>query len=115
MLFCKVDEMCSQQEFVASAQDDTYLHVAWLVRRAGRKLAHMQVAAILNDTVATLLALRYSQPDTFAGIILGTGTNAAYLERIDRPVTTNPSVLAACSVLVLLPVGCWEDCEVLLS
>lgn len=39
-----------------------------------------EVPAVMNDTVATLVALRYSQPDTQLGIILGTGTNCAYLE-----------------------------------
>ena len=38
----------------------------------------------MNDTVSTLLALRYAEPDTALGIILGTGTNCALLERIDR-------------------------------
>ena len=44
----------------------------------------MQIPVILNDTVSTLIALRYSEPDTALGIILGIGTNCAYLERIDR-------------------------------
>lgn len=44
----------------------------------------MEIPAILNDTVATLIALRYAEPATQLGIILGTGTNAAYQERIDR-------------------------------
>lgn len=39
------------------------------------------VPAVMNDTVATLVALRYREPDTQLGIILGTGTNCAYLER----------------------------------
>lgn len=38
----------------------------------------------MNDTVSTLVALRYAEPDTALGIILGTGTNCAYLERVDR-------------------------------
>lgn len=44
----------------------------------------VHVPAILNDTVATLVALRYSEPDTQLGVILGTGTNCAYMEKIDR-------------------------------
>jgi hexokinase len=34
-----------------------------------------RIPAIMNDTVATLVALRYSQPTTRAGIILGTGAS----------------------------------------
>ncbi|KAL4423126.1 hypothetical protein ABPG77_004809 [Micractinium sp. CCAP 211/92] len=42
-----------------------------------------EVPAVMNDTVATLVAMRYSEPDTQLGIILGTGTNCAYLERAE--------------------------------
>ncbi|KAL4854923.1 Hexokinase-1 [Chlorella vulgaris] len=40
------------------------------------------VPAVMNDTVATLVSLRYREPHTALGIILGTGTNCAYLERV---------------------------------
>ncbi|KAL6769018.1 HXK1 [Auxenochlorella protothecoides x Auxenochlorella symbiontica] len=50
----------------------------------------VEIPAILNDTVATLIALRYAEPATQLGIILGTGTNAAYQERIDRIKTLDP-------------------------
>lgn len=42
------------------------------------------IPAILNDTVATICAALYNNPATCAGIILGTGTNCAYIERVDR-------------------------------
>lgn len=35
----------------------------------------------VNDTVGTLAGGRYSSPDVIAAVILGTGTNAAYVER----------------------------------
>lgn len=35
----------------------------------------------VNDTVGTLAGGRYSNPDVIAAVILGTGTNAAYVER----------------------------------
>lgn len=34
----------------------------------------------VNDTVGTVAKARYSNPDVVAGVILGTGTNAAYVE-----------------------------------
>lgn len=40
------------------------------------------VPAVMNDTVATLVSLRYREPHTALGIILGTGTNCAYLEQV---------------------------------
>ncbi|KAE9600344.1 putative hexokinase [Lupinus albus] len=41
----------------------------------------MRVAALVNDTVGTLAKARFSDQDVIAGVILGTGTNAAYVER----------------------------------
>ena len=52
---------------------------------AARGLA-VAVPALMNDTVATLVALRYEDPATAAGIVLGTGTNCAYLEAVGRCV-----------------------------
>ncbi|XP_019448342.1 PREDICTED: hexokinase-1-like isoform X2 [Lupinus angustifolius] len=41
----------------------------------------MRVAALVNDTVGTLARARFGDQDVIAGVILGTGTNAAYVER----------------------------------
>ncbi|XP_057505494.1 hexokinase-1-like [Actinidia eriantha] len=41
----------------------------------------MRVAALVNDTIGTLAGGRYDNPDVIAAVILGTGTNAAYVER----------------------------------
>lgn len=43
----------------------------------------VHVAALVNDTVGTLAVGHYHDPDTVAAIVIGTGTNACYLERID--------------------------------
>ncbi|RKP34939.1 hexokinase, partial [Dimargaris cristalligena] len=40
------------------------------------------VTALLNDTVGALVACSYRHPNTLMGIILGTGSNAAYMEKI---------------------------------
>jgi hexokinase len=42
-----------------------------------------QIPALMNDTVATLIAMKYAEPSTQVGIILGTGTNCAYLEKTE--------------------------------
>ncbi|XP_075635836.1 hexokinase-3 [Castanea sativa] len=44
---------------------------------------NMRVAALVNDTVGTLALGHYHDPDTIAAVIIGTGTNACYLERTD--------------------------------
>ena len=43
-----------------------------------KNVKNVIVAAICNDTVGTLAAARYKNPDADVGIILGTGTNAAF-------------------------------------
>ncbi|GMP87832.1 hypothetical protein CsSME_00040047 [Camellia sinensis var. sinensis] len=43
----------------------------------------MRVAALVNDTVGTLALGHYHDEDTVAAVIIGTGTNACYLERAD--------------------------------
>ena len=35
----------------------------------------------VNDTIGTLAGGRYTDQDVIAAVILGTGTNAAYVER----------------------------------
>eukprot|EP00252_Welwitschia_mirabilis_P023258 TRINITY_DN6545_c1_g2_i6.p1 TRINITY_DN6545_c1_g2~~TRINITY_DN6545_c1_g2_i6.p1 ORF type:complete len:176 (-),score=30.03 TRINITY_DN6545_c1_g2_i6:8-535(-) len=48
-----------------------------------RKGLNMHVAALINDTVGTLAGGRYSDKDVMAAVILGTGSNACYVERAD--------------------------------
>lgn len=45
-------------------------------------LDSLRIAALLNDTVGTMMAHSYIDPATKIGVIVGTGTNAAYLESI---------------------------------
>lgn len=47
----------------------------------------VKVAALVNDTVGTLMARSYTSPGktgTLLGSIFGTGTNGAYVERLER-------------------------------
>ena len=47
----------------------------------------VKVAALVNDTVGTLMARSYTSPGktgTLLGGIFGTGTNGAYVEKLDR-------------------------------
>ncbi|XP_058722352.1 hexokinase-1-like [Vicia villosa] len=43
----------------------------------------MRVTALINDTVGTVAKARFSNKDVIAGVILGTGTNAAYIENVN--------------------------------
>ncbi|KAG0007309.1 glucokinase, partial [Entomortierella chlamydospora] len=49
-----------------------------------RNNVNVHVAALLNDTVGTLLAYSYSHPGTYIGAIIGTGTNGAYVEHTEN-------------------------------
>ncbi|KAK7258118.1 hypothetical protein RIF29_32572 [Crotalaria pallida] len=51
-----------------------------------RKGLDMRVSALVNDIVGTIALGHYHDADTVAAIIIGTGTNACYLERIDAIV-----------------------------
>ncbi|KAF9278117.1 glucokinase [Linnemannia elongata] len=58
--------------------------VAYLQDAFNRRHIPVRVAALVNDTVGTLLAHAYNHPDTCMGVILGTGCNAAYIEKIEN-------------------------------
>ncbi|EFJ10895.1 hypothetical protein SELMODRAFT_269350 [Selaginella moellendorffii] len=48
-----------------------------------RSNVDMRVAALVNDTVGTLAGGRYEDDDVMVAVILGTGSNACYVERAD--------------------------------
>ena len=49
-----------------------------------KEMGFIHVVALANDTVGTLVAQCYSDPSCDMGVILGTGTNACYPEKISR-------------------------------
>ncbi|KEQ91925.1 hypothetical protein AUEXF2481DRAFT_48140 [Aureobasidium subglaciale EXF-2481] len=54
----------------------------------------VRVAALVNDTVGTLMARSYTSPGktgTLLGAIFGTGTNGAYVEKLDKVKKLNGS------------------------
>ncbi|ONK79100.1 uncharacterized protein A4U43_C01F2940 [Asparagus officinalis] len=55
--------------------------VAELTKAMKRQGLDMRVAALVNDTIGTLAGGRYHDNDVAIAVILGTGTNAAYVER----------------------------------
>lgn len=55
--------------------------VAELSKAIEKQGLDMRVSALVNDTVGTLAGGRYVNGDVAAAVILGTGTNAAYVER----------------------------------
>lgn len=43
----------------------------------------MDIVALVNDTTGTQLAIGIRDPECHIGLILGTGTNACYIESLD--------------------------------
>ncbi|KAJ3116408.1 hexokinase A [Nowakowskiella sp. JEL0407] len=67
---------------------------------ARKGLHNIEIAALVNDTVGTLMSHAYLDSQTHVGVILGTGTNAAYFEPMDKipkwrggPVPSNEMVV----------------------
>ena len=44
----------------------------------------MDVLALVNDTTGTMMSCAFENPSVRAGLILGTGTNACYMENLDN-------------------------------
>ena len=44
----------------------------------------IDVVALVNDTTGTLMSCAYLDHETYVGLILGTGTNACYMERVSK-------------------------------
>ncbi|CAG8662025.1 514_t:CDS:2, partial [Acaulospora colombiana] len=58
--------------------------VSMLQESLDRLSVPVKVAALVNDTVGTLLSHSYKYPNTLLGVILGTGTNCAYFEHLSN-------------------------------
>uniref|UniRef100_A0A8C8XSX9 Hexokinase-3 n=2 Tax=Panthera leo TaxID=9689 RepID=A0A8C8XSX9_PANLE len=67
-----------------NASDCEGQDVVCLLREAiGRKQAvKLNVVAIVNDTVGTMMSCGYEDPRCEVGLIVGTGTNACYMEEL---------------------------------
>ncbi|XLR22716.1 hypothetical protein HN51_068963 [Arachis hypogaea] len=78
---------------------------ACLQEALARKGLDVHVAALVNDTVGTLALGHYHDPDTVAAIIIGTGTNACYLERIDAIIKCQGLLTASGRMVVNMEWG----------
>lgn len=58
--------------------------VSRLNEALARRNSTVRVNALINDTVGTLMSGAMDYEDCACGVILGTGSNAAYIERTDR-------------------------------
>jgi len=58
--------------------------VALLQDQFAARGINLRIRALANDTVGTMEAAAYKYADCSMGVILGTGTNAAYVERTSQ-------------------------------
>lgn len=79
--YCQFDDDDSFNVKTISGED-----VVKLLKKAidGRNDVKIEVAAILNDTTGCLLSCAWKNPKCRIGMIIGTGTNACYLEDMDK-------------------------------
>lgn len=79
-----------------------YLQV-WFIK-VGLKI---KIVALVNDTVGTLISHAYQDTNTYMGIILGTGNNAAYVERIENISKWHGPRPASGEMIVNMEWGAW--------
>ncbi|NXG25478.1 HXK3 protein, partial [Grallaria varia] len=67
-----------------SASDCVGRDVVQLLREAAQRKHHsaLNVVALVNDTVGTMMSCGYDDPKCEIGLIVGTGTNACYMEEM---------------------------------
>ena len=69
----------------------------------------IDVVAILNDTTGTLMSCAWKEPKCRIGLILGTGTNACYLENVDKVTTFIPEKVDDDHVIINTEWGAFGD------
>ncbi|TPX71637.1 hexokinase [Chytriomyces confervae] len=74
-----------------------------------RKRMNVSVTALVNDTTGTLVSHAYSAPDTYVGVILGTGTNAAYVEKIENITKYKKDPAGAKDMIINTEWGAFDD------
>ncbi|XP_044011058.1 hexokinase-2-like isoform X2 [Aphidius gifuensis] len=73
----------------------------------------VQVVAVLNDTTGTLVQGATQDPHTAIGLVLGTGSNACYLERADKVEHWEPERHGEKEVIIDIEWGAFGDNGVL--
>lgn len=79
-----------------------------------KKHVPVLVSALVNDTVGTLLSSAYSKPETNAGIILGTGSNGAYIEKMSNIKKWNGGPTSSDEMIINMECGAFDNERVVL-
>ncbi|XP_010536108.1 PREDICTED: hexokinase-4-like isoform X2 [Tarenaya hassleriana] len=82
-------------------KDAVHKEVSGLLQAAlDKRGVNMQVTALVNDTVGSLALAHYNDQDTVAAVIIGTGTNAAYVEQT-KNITKSPALAEDSTQMVI--------------
>lgn len=86
--------------------------VVELLREAIERRADLdiEVMAVVNDTTGTLISCAYQNRECRVGLIVGTGTNACYMERVDNVHCMHPES-ADQSRLAKAGSAAWRPCK----
>ncbi|CAO3691932.1 unnamed protein product [Rhizopus stolonifer] len=74
-----------------------------------RRHVPVKVSALVNDTVGTLLSNAYNKPGTLAGIILGTGANGAYIEKMENIKKWKGGKTTADEMIINMELGAFDN------
>ncbi|KAL5214933.1 hypothetical protein ABZP36_004085 [Zizania latifolia] len=83
--------------------------VACLNAAMERQGLDMRVSALVNDTVGTLAGAHYWDDDTMVAVILGTGTNACYIEQTETIPKLQHLVLGTRNTIINTEWGAFSD------
>ncbi|OQV26213.1 putative hexokinase HKDC1 [Hypsibius exemplaris] len=89
--------------------------VAKLLKEAVKRRGDFDVdiVAVVNDTTGTLMSCGHSTPTAFIGLILGTGCNACYMERIENVELWDGDTNEPKEVIINMECGAFGDNGVL--
>ncbi|KAI0981591.1 hypothetical protein GJ496_002906 [Pomphorhynchus laevis] len=71
--------------------------------------SNVKVMALVNDTVGTLMTCAHKFNDCYIGVIFGTGTNACYVEQLDRVEKWNPDEMEPPQIIINTEWGAFGD------
>ncbi|MCI6158287.1 MAG: hexokinase [Selenomonadaceae bacterium] len=82
--------LCWTKEFATAGVEGEVVNDLLLEALHRLGIHNVEPVAVINDTVAVLLAAAYKQPDTYIGSIYATGQNTCYLEQFGgHPMVLN--------------------------
>ncbi|KAI8608214.1 hexokinase-domain-containing protein, partial [Chytriomyces sp. MP71] len=79
-----------------------------------RQNLNIAVSALVNDTTGTLISLAYTKPNTYAGVILGTGSNCAYVEKVANIEKLHGPREGLDEMLINMEWGGFDDAQVVI-